>query len=121
MHQPTAYFDSTHDQARQTTRRVVADKVLPYIEEWEEAGEFPRDLYRETARAGLLGVGFPEALRRRYLPQDRSERGADALDLRWGHGGAGVPGYRLATGRQVGLGGVTGRGGPEVLGGVASW
>src|SRR6185369_10599913 len=28
---------------------------------WEEACEFPRELYTKVAEAGLLGVGYPEA------------------------------------------------------------
>lgn len=58
----TSYFDSTHDQARETARRFVKDEILPHIDDWEEAEEFPRELYRKAADAGLLGVGFPEAL-----------------------------------------------------------
>src|SRR5208282_1565500 len=27
---------------------------------WDEAGEFPRELYRRAAELGLLGLGFPE-------------------------------------------------------------
>lgn len=58
----TSYFDSTHDQARETARRFVKDEILPHIDNWEEAEEFPGELYRKAADAGLLGVGFPEAL-----------------------------------------------------------
>jgi len=28
--------------------------------EWDEAGEFPRELYRKASEIGLLGLGFPE-------------------------------------------------------------
>ncbi|MAL97327.1 acyl-CoA dehydrogenase family protein [Hydrocarboniclastica marina] len=62
MAQQTDYFDSTHNQARETARRFIQSQVLPHIEAWEEAGEFPRELYREAGDAGLLGIGFPEAL-----------------------------------------------------------
>ena len=33
---------------------------MPYVDEWEEAGEFPRDLYRKAAAIGLLGLRYPE-------------------------------------------------------------
>lgn len=62
MSQTSSYFDSTHAQARETARRFVAEAILPHIDDWEEAGEFPRTLYRQAADAGLLGVGFPEEL-----------------------------------------------------------
>ena len=56
------YFNDTHEQVRQSARKFVATHVLPYIDDWEEAGEFPRELYKTAGEAGLLGVGFPESL-----------------------------------------------------------
>ena len=41
-------------------RRFVEREILPHAAPWDEAGEFPRELYRKAAAAGLLGVGFPE-------------------------------------------------------------
>jgi acyl-CoA dehydrogenase len=49
-----------HEAWRETVRRFVAREVLPHATAWDEAGEFPRELYRRAAAAGLLGVGFPE-------------------------------------------------------------
>src|SRR5918912_1323675 len=45
---------------RETVRRFVAREIMPYAAAWDEAEEFPRDLYKKAAAAGLLGVGFPE-------------------------------------------------------------
>lgn len=56
------YFNDTHEQARLTARKFIETHVRPYIDEWEEAGEFPRDIFKKAGDAGLLGVGFPEAL-----------------------------------------------------------
>ncbi len=56
------YFNDTHEQVRQTARKFITTHVLPYIDDWEEAGEFPRELYKQAGDAGLLGVGFPESL-----------------------------------------------------------
>ncbi|TBW58493.1 acyl-CoA dehydrogenase [Marinobacter halodurans] len=58
----TDYFNDTHRQVRNTTRKFVATHVLPHIDDWEEAGEFPRELYRLAGEAGILGAGYPEAL-----------------------------------------------------------
>ena len=44
---------------RQTVRRFVEQDVLPYQDDWERAGELPRDLHRRAAEAGLLGAAFP--------------------------------------------------------------
>ncbi|MGM0453584.1 MAG: acyl-CoA dehydrogenase family protein, partial [Thermodesulfobacteriota bacterium] len=30
-------------------------------DDWEEAGEFPREIYRKAADVGILGMGYPEA------------------------------------------------------------
>ena len=57
-----AYFDETHAMVRETTRRFVAQEILPHIAEWEEAGSFPRELYQKAGALGLLGIGHPEHL-----------------------------------------------------------
>ncbi len=49
-----------HEQFRETMRRFVAREIAPHAAQWDEAGEFPRDMYRKAARAGLLAPGFPE-------------------------------------------------------------
>ncbi len=33
---------------------------MPYATAWDEAGEFPRELYAKAAEIGLIGLGFPE-------------------------------------------------------------
>ncbi|EPJ9565394.1 acyl-CoA dehydrogenase family protein [Pseudomonas aeruginosa] len=55
------YFDESHQLIRDSVRRFVEREVLPYIDEWEEAEEFPRELYLKTGAAGILGIGYPEA------------------------------------------------------------
>jgi acyl-CoA dehydrogenase len=47
-------------QLRKSVRAFAEREILPHVDQWEEAGELPRDLSRRTAEAGLLGVGFPE-------------------------------------------------------------
>ena len=44
-----------------TVRRFTLEKIAPHVNAWDEAGEFPRALYREAAALGLLGLGYPEA------------------------------------------------------------
>ncbi len=56
------YFNDIHQQARLSARRFISSQVLPYIDDWEEAGEFPRGVYKAAGDAGLLGIGFPEQL-----------------------------------------------------------
>lgn len=47
-------------QLRKTVRAFAEREILPHVDDWERAGELPRDLSRRTAEAGLLGVGFSE-------------------------------------------------------------
>ena len=55
-------FLDHHEMARQTTRRFVQQAILPHISEWEEQEEFPRELYRQAADLGLLGIGHPQSV-----------------------------------------------------------
>lgn len=50
------------DDFRAGVRRFVEREVAPHVDAWDEAGEFPRALYRRAAALGLLGLGYPEAL-----------------------------------------------------------
>ncbi len=56
------YFTSEHEMIRQATRRFVSKAIKPFVDEWEEAGEFPRQLYEDAAAMGILGLGYPEEL-----------------------------------------------------------
>lgn len=56
------YFDPSHQMVRDSVRRFVAREVLPDIDAWEEAESFPRELYLKAGAAGILGIGYPEAL-----------------------------------------------------------
>ncbi len=54
------YYTAEHEQFRQTVRQFVARELAPHANDWDEAGTFPRELYRKAARVGLLGLGYPE-------------------------------------------------------------
>ena len=49
-----------HAALRAQARRFARDAIAPHAHAWDEAGEFPRELYVELARAGLLGLAYPE-------------------------------------------------------------
>jgi acyl-CoA dehydrogenase len=57
---------------RETVQRFTARQIVPHLAGWEEAGALPRELHRATAAAGLLGVGFDEAV---------GGVGGDAVDM----------------------------------------
>jgi acyl-CoA dehydrogenase len=56
------YFGETHNILRQTIQTFMEREVHPYIDEWEDNEEFPRELYKKVAEAGLTGLGYPEEL-----------------------------------------------------------
>ncbi|MCC6214616.1 MAG: acyl-CoA dehydrogenase family protein [Polyangiaceae bacterium] len=62
MSEVAVALDESHDRLRDSARRFAEERIGPHVVDWEEAGEFPRELYREAAAAGLLGVSFPEEL-----------------------------------------------------------
>jgi len=51
-----------HEQLalQDSTREFVRREVAPHLQEWEDAGDIPRSLHLAAAKAGLLGVAFPE-------------------------------------------------------------
>jgi acyl-CoA dehydrogenase len=56
------YFSAEHEAWRASVRAFVEREITPFVAPWDEAGTFPRDLYRRAAAIGLLGIGYPEAL-----------------------------------------------------------
>src|SRR5258708_12954420 len=54
------FYTPEHEAFRDVMRRFVSREIEPYANEWDEAGEFPRELYAKAAEIGLLGLGFPE-------------------------------------------------------------
>src|SRR5215468_2352946 len=59
-----SYLFETEDHAaiRASARRFAQTHIAPHGAEWEEAEEFPIELYRTAAAAGITGVGYPEAI-----------------------------------------------------------
>jgi acyl-CoA dehydrogenase len=55
------YFGKSHEMVRRSVREFVKKEIIAFIDEWEEAGEFPRSLYKKAAGIGILGTGYPEA------------------------------------------------------------
>jgi acyl-CoA dehydrogenase len=56
------YFSAEHEAFRATVKRFVDAHIAPHVNAWDEAGTFPRALYRQAADVGIIGIGYPEAL-----------------------------------------------------------
>lgn len=59
---PYLFETEEHAQIRASARRFAATRIAPHGAAWEEAEEFPVELYRAACDAGISGVGYPEAL-----------------------------------------------------------
>ena len=52
-------FTPEHEMFRDLVRRFVQDEITPHVDEWEERGKIPRDLFRRMGELGLLGIEYP--------------------------------------------------------------
>lgn len=56
----TSYYTDDHRAFAETIRKFTAQQITPFVNEWDEAETFPRELYKSAAEVGLLGIGYPE-------------------------------------------------------------
>ena len=42
---PSPFYSADHEAFRQTVRRFVDREIVPHVDAWDEAEEFPRELY----------------------------------------------------------------------------
>ncbi len=54
------HYDESHEAVCDTVRAFVAKEIAPHVDEWEAAGQLPRELHRKAAAAGVLGLNYPE-------------------------------------------------------------
>ena len=47
---------------RDTVRRFVEREILPHQDDWERAGELPRELHSKAAELGLIGLSYPASV-----------------------------------------------------------
>lgn len=98
-------FGPEHEALRASLRRFVEREIAPHAAAWDEAGSFPRELYRQAAAIGLLGIGYPEELG--GTPADIGHMLVAAEELaRAGSGGvqAGLGSHHIALPPLVALG-----------------
>src|SRR3954452_24983395 len=55
---PMPPFTEEHEVLRDSVRRFVTKEIAPHIEEWEDAREFPHELYARCGELGFLGLKF---------------------------------------------------------------
>jgi citronellyl-CoA dehydrogenase len=50
------HFTEEHETIRQKVRQFCATEIAPFAEAWDNAGEFPRELFNKAADLGLFGL-----------------------------------------------------------------
>ena len=58
--QDNEIFTDDHQTFRRTVRKF-AESLAPHAEEWDEAGIFPREIFKQAADLGLLGIRMDPA------------------------------------------------------------
>jgi len=53
-------YSEEHRIFRETVRRFFEKEVVPYADEWEEAGIVPKDVWRKMGEQGFLCMNVPE-------------------------------------------------------------
>ena len=53
------FYRAEHEAFRATVSRFVAREVAPHVDDWDEAGGFPRELYARAAKSGSSASGYP--------------------------------------------------------------
>ncbi len=58
--QASPFYGAEHRQFQAAVRRFTEREIVPFLDDWEEAGRIPRTLHEKAAAAGLLGLGYPQ-------------------------------------------------------------
>lgn len=53
-------YTQEHRIFRDAVKKFLTREVIPHIEEWEEAGIVPRDVWKKMGAQGYLGMSVPE-------------------------------------------------------------
>jgi alkylation response protein AidB-like acyl-CoA dehydrogenase len=53
------YLTEEHELLRETVRKFIEKEIKPYIESWEDAGEFPLEIIKRMGDLGFLGLKYP--------------------------------------------------------------
>ncbi|MFL1483198.1 acyl-CoA dehydrogenase family protein [Marinobacter sp. LN3S78] len=60
MSNSSPFYTAEHEAFRDSVRAFVRNEIEPWVTEWDEAGTFPRELYKKAADIGLIPLGYPE-------------------------------------------------------------
>ncbi|MFP4003431.1 MAG: acyl-CoA dehydrogenase family protein [Alphaproteobacteria bacterium] len=54
-------YTHEHLEIQRSAKKLIDEEINPYVDEWEEAGEFPaHEVFGKLGKAGFLGIHKPE-------------------------------------------------------------
>jgi len=56
---PSPHLTEEHEAWRNTVKAFVDKEIAPFVNDWDEAGAFPRELHQKAAAIGLNGITYP--------------------------------------------------------------
>jgi acyl-CoA dehydrogenase len=56
----SGFWTEEQEALRESAQAFARAEVVPHLQEWEDAGEVPRELHAKAAKLGFLGLGVPE-------------------------------------------------------------
>ncbi|MEP1470834.1 MAG: acyl-CoA dehydrogenase family protein [Halieaceae bacterium] len=57
---PNPHITEDHEAWRTQLRRFIDTEIMPFADDWDEAGHIPDELWPKAAQIGLLGLSYPE-------------------------------------------------------------
>lgn len=87
--------DEAHDLLA-LVRELSAERLAPQVDDHEEKGTFPREVFRELGRAGLLSLPYPQEHGGGDQPYAVYLQVLEELSAAWGTVGLGVSVHTLA-------------------------
>ena len=55
---PNPHLREEHHEWRTQLRKFIDAEIMPFAEDWDEAGHIPIELWPKAAAVGLLGLGI---------------------------------------------------------------
>lgn len=55
-----SFLAEEHHEWQKQLRRFFDKEIIPYANDWDEAGEIPSELWQKAAQMGILGLDYPE-------------------------------------------------------------
>jgi alkylation response protein AidB-like acyl-CoA dehydrogenase len=56
---PSPHYNDSHVALRDKVRKFVEKEVRPFVEEWEEMQDYPRELHEKAYAVGVYGLIWP--------------------------------------------------------------